>query len=185
VSDPAASSFEWSALAARWTGEARSAALDAQALRAHVTREMQRARAWLVVELLLTGLVLGGGAWALAFHRSAFTLLLTADAWVVLAVVWGFAVWTRRGTWRIVGERTETYRLLALRFARARVATAWLVLALLALQLGIVTAAPGAVHAGWHATAAARSAAGVVAIIYLLWAVWLRRRALREIRRLG
>ena len=186
MSDPSPASPGWEALSAAWRAPGQSAAPDAAALRSYVDRESRRMRGWLVVELALTAVALAGGAWALATRRDPPTLLLVADLWGVLAVVWGFALLARRGLWRPLALSTEAYLALARRRARVRLATAVLIVLLLAAQLVVVGVARVGVPVPWLGEGvAARALAAVVALVYFGWAVRLGYRAREEIRSLG
>jgi hypothetical protein len=175
----AESSAEWAPLTALWQAREEQPPVDPQALRAHVDAESRRMRWWVVVEVCLTIAVLGVTTWNLVRHPGVRALLMAADVGAVLAIVWAFALWGRRGIWRPSADSTEAYLVLARRRARLRLQTTWLALSLLVAQLAIVRLAPpsspGATD--WSLRAAATAA-------WLAWALWARRRALADIRRL-
>lgn len=180
MSDSTPRAGEWGSLSADWLAQPVPAALDPVALRARVERETRQMRWWVAVEIAFTAAVLGGGAWALAFHRDAFVLLFTMDAWAMLVLVWAFALWSRRGLWRPAAESTEAYLALARRRAQIRLATAWFIVVVVAAQIAVALLSPGPSGATWLGGAGGRAVAWLVAVVYLALAMRLRSRAVAE-----
>lgn len=177
--DPLA--FDWSPLSEAWRAEPAGPLPDPAELRGRIAHETRRMRRWLVVEVALSVVAAGASAWALAFRRSHQSSLFALDTLGMLALVWAFALWSRRGAWRPLSESTEAYVALARRRMRMRVRTAWFILGVLALQLAVVVlaSAPAIGWAGSEGAPGGRLLPGAVTLGFLAWAVWLERSARR------
>jgi hypothetical protein len=178
VNNPTPFSLDWTSLASDWRAQT-VVAPDPLALRSHIAQETRRMRQGLIAELALSAVVLLGGAWVLAFHWSSFAALVTFDAWGMLALVWGFAVWNRRGMWRPLAETTAAYVTLARARARRRYWAAWFILLTLAIQFAVVTLVRRSAMWGGHRGGAADLLPAGVTVLFLAWAVWLKRGAER------
>ena len=163
----------WDALAAAWQRRDEHPRVDPQLLRAQVQRETTRMQRWLGIEIAFSVAVVAMTFYILVRHADPRALLLAIDSWVVLVIVWLFALWGRRGLWKPSAESTEAYIVLGRRRARLKLQTAWLAFGLLVAQLvvGQATAERSTLH--W-----------IVAAAWLVWAFWMRRRAIDECRRL-
>jgi len=164
----------WNALAAAWQKRDEQMAADPRSLRVKVQRETTIMRRGLIVEVAFSLAVVAATVWGLVGEHGPRTLLIAVDSWAVIAIVWAFALWGRRGLWAPSAESTEAYLVLSRRRAALRLRTAWLALALVIAQLLVARAAsvPSSLvqwtfSAGWIA-----------------WAVWLRHKATGECRRL-
>ena len=127
-------------------------------------------RWWLIGEIALTVAAIAGTASNLARHRDTYALLLLIDTWVVLGIVWLFAVLGRRGLWTPAAETSAVYIQLGRRRAELKIRTTWLAVALVLGQLivaKVVEAHVSAFH--WIGAAA-----------WIAWAVWMHRPAKRE-----
>jgi hypothetical protein len=161
VSGPGA----WDDLAATWRGLDAGAG-TARQLRARIDRDTRRLRWRRGAEVLVTAVVVG------AFLPRVADLPAGERGWWValvaahVALVWGFAVWNRRGLWAPLGAATTDYlRLARLRLVRTRRAAgfvagligveAGLVLGLLALRERPVSGAAVAILAAFVLVAAA------------------------------
>ena len=177
---------DWDTLSAEWRGcatGANSLADDAAArLRQRVRRATRRQRVVLALEIALSL----GAAWYAWFAYSEpggggkstafFTVFITL-------VVWSFALWNRRGSWRPLGESTSDF----LRVCRARTIEARRAIVFVRITLLIAVA----VYTPPFVSRLSRGAIdgvqwwrwGVfplyVAAFYA-WTLWERRRVLRE-----
>jgi len=178
----------WSALTDVWQRQTAWAAPEfpggilGRKVRAH--RRLMR---WvLAVEVLITVASLAASVALLRWHGGITGTAAAVYTWVLLAVVWSFAVSNRRGTWRPVAETTRAYLDLSALRCRRQLRTVWLVIVLAAVQFGCVTLwlaarvlqtpsllTPSRALVGWIV-------GGLMTAIYVGWAVWFRRRTLRE-----
>jgi hypothetical protein len=176
---------EWEALGAEWRSAAprleSGAAVEAlgRRVRAHGRRQLL---------LLASEIVMSIGALAAVrwyWNQSDGRGVVTAISIVVmLAVVWSFAIWNRRGSWRPLGESTSEYVRLSRVRVRAGRRTVGFVRIVLAL--GVVVYVPwfalrlnrGVVHgAEWWSWAIFVGYAAA----YLWWCSWYSRRLDREL----
>jgi hypothetical protein len=162
----------WASLVDAWQERDELPRADPEALRISVIRETKRMRGWWVVEITMSAAAV---AFVVAYAmrapgpRSRFALV---DTFAVLAIVWSFAAWGRRGLWRPSAETSQAYVALAKRRTRLKLWTTWLVLVLVVGQL----AATLVFHLGLSSLQAIAAAA------WLAWVFWMRRRAGTELR---
>ena len=167
----------WSALSRQWqTLTVDHPVID---LRAYVDRHRRRLRWLFLVDIAVTLVAVGAAVWFFLHNRWPFGVLFAADTVAVLVIVWTFSIVTGRGLARASASSTSDYLDLARRFARRRLQTVHLALALLAGQLVVVGVLFRAVE-----SPVARSFPLIPAgatIGWLAWAFVTRRRTLREL----
>jgi hypothetical protein len=176
---------EWEVLGAEWRAESprpeRGAAVEA--LRRRVRAHGVRQRLLLASEIALSIASLAAVRWFLGMPGGRGVL---SAAWtvVMLAVVWSFAIWNRRGSWRPLGESTSEYLRLSHLRMRAGRRTVRFVRIVLGLSVAAylpwfaVRLSRGAIHGGewfWWAMF------GAYATVYLWWCGWYARRLDREV----
>lgn len=169
----------WSALSRQWQTLARDDERGTIALQAYVERHRRRLRWLRVLDIGVTIVALCACIWFFVDDGSAFAVLLAIDTFAVLVIVWTFSIVTGRGLGRATAASTVEYLTLARRFARRRLQTVHLALALLAAQVIVVSLVFPPMR-----SPVGRSVPGlpvVGAITWLVWAFFTRRRALREL----
>jgi len=176
MSDQSTNSAAWTAIAASWRESDTSFSVDVPALRAYVDAESRRMVWWFRLELCLTVIIVGVATAHLAQHPGVRAAIVAADAWLVSAVVWVFALHGRRGLWTASVSSTAVYLNVARRRASLRFRTAWLALILLAIQWLVVLLTPGPSDASQQVISL------VATVAWLSWAVLAARRARRELR---
>jgi hypothetical protein len=181
VNQPHESALDWAALSAAWRGGAVATAQDLAVLRARIDRVTVRLRWWRALEACLSAAALAGTGWALVRNRTPFVVLFVVDTWCVLAAVWAFELWNRRGEWAPLAQDTEAYLALARQRAVQRLRSAWFGLVLLVLQVVVVAILPSPGGPRPAGSGAGRAVAGLGALLILAWAAWQRRRALEAL----
>jgi hypothetical protein len=129
---------EWGELAAAWQ------LFDDQGterlIRAAVTRQSRLMRILLGVEIVLTVGVLGWVGYLVAERPTPAMIGWGIAALVHSALIWGFAMWNRRGVWAPLGESTREYLALALERARREARAARFVIGLVSIEALAVAA---------------------------------------------
>jgi hypothetical protein len=162
----------WSALAADWQKCDEQMAADPLSLRVKVQRETTIMRRGLIVEVAFSLAVVAMTVWSLVSDHGPRTLLIAVDSWVVIAIVWAFALSGRRGLWAPSAESTEAYLVLSRRRAELRLRTAWFALVLVVAQLLVARAA----------SVPSSPVQWIVSAGWIAWAFWIRQQAIRECR---
>jgi len=170
----------WSAIGDEWRMIDEPAGAERTDLRLSVTRESRRMRRMLLLEAALTIVAILVIIWSLTRAPRPYGVFFAIDTGAVLCIVWIFSIVTGRGLWRAAGASTADYLALARRLARRRLHTVHLALALLAAQVIVMIALPG-VRIG-SSDVVTMLASGGGALTWLVWAVFARRRALRDLR---
>lgn len=160
----------WTGLTAAWREREEEVGVHPAELYRAVTLESERMRRWLLIEILLSVAALGIAWWFVTDHVGPRPTVLARDTLAILAIVWAFALWGRRGLWTPAAETSHAYLVLSRRRARLKLLTAWLALVLVLLQLVV------AVWVG----AGNRNVTIAAAVAWALWSVWMRRRSIRE-----
>lgn len=169
----------WSALSREWQTIARDGGHSTLALRTYVERHRRRLRWLRLLDVAVTLVALCAAIWFLVRYRGAFGVLFGIDTLAVLAIVWTFSIVTGRGLHLASASSTAEYVALARRFARRRLQTVHLALALLVAQVLVVTLVFPSME-----TPLARSVPILpsgATIVWLVWAFVTRRRAMREL----
>jgi hypothetical protein len=168
---------EWTALSSSWQSIEEHPRVVASSLRDMVHREDRRLRIWRVFEIVLSIGVVAATIAILAVRPGAISLVIAIDTWVVLGVVWIFALASGKGLLLPAMLSTTEYLGLARRQALRRLHTVYLALALLFGQM-IVLAALMVADAAYRSV----SVLQVIAVVaWLGWAAWARRKAIADL----
>jgi hypothetical protein len=180
---------EWEALSAEWRAasprpesrEGAGAAVDA--LRRRVRSHGRRQALLLLSEVVMTvaSLVAARWYWNQPGGRGVVTALAILG---MLALVWSFVIWNRRGSWRPLGESTREY----VRLSRVRVRAGRRTVRFVRVVVGLAVV----VYVPWFALRLSRGAIhgaewwswGIFvgyATAYLWWCSWYSRRLDREV----
>lgn len=135
------------------------------------------------VDIIGTALFAGGGAYALLRFPSEWTRLFAIDVAAMLIAVWAFALWNRRGTWRPLGETTESFLRLARLRCRRKIQAIQFGAGMLIAQLVAVAAwrVWGPRHAPFAQTEVLAALPVIVVVVFTAWLVSSRRRAVQEL----
>jgi len=168
---------DWTALASSWQSIDEQPSIAPRSLIEKVHREERRRRAWGVVEVLFSVAAIVATVVLLVLRPQTSSGVIAIDTWVVLGVVWFFALSSDAGLSLTAGISTAEYLGLARRYALRRLHTVYLALGLLLGQMIVL---------GVLMTADARyrdvSYIQVGAVItWLVWAARSRRKALIEL----
>lgn len=167
----------WNALSRQWqTLAADHPVID---LRAYVDRHRRRLRWLFFLDIAVTVAAVAAAVWFFLYDRWPFGVLFAVDTLAVLVIVWTFSIVTGRGLTRASASSTSDYLGLARRFARRRLQTVHLALALLVGQLIVVGLLFPSVHSPVARSFPLVPAGGTIA--WLVWAFVTRRRTLREL----
>lgn len=169
----------WSALSRQWQTLTHEDERSTMALRAYVQREHRRLRRLRLLDIAVTVVALGACLWFGLQDGSAFGALFSLDTLAVLVIVWTFSIVTGRGLARVTAASTAEYLALARRFARRRLRTVHLALALLVGQVIVVSLVFPPMQSPLARSYPFVPIAGALA--WLVWAFVTRRRALREL----
>jgi hypothetical protein len=161
--------LDWEGLSTAWRALAPSSPIDATLLRARVDGQKKRARAWRVLELVVTAIYVW---WFALEQRPGWAdRVIAGDIVVILAITWTFVWLGRRGRERPASATTMDYVAVARLRARQRIAMVWLALSLLVAQWFVALALSG----GLATLAVACS------ILWSVWAAYTWRAARREL----
>ena len=169
----------WSALSRQWRELAPDREHSTVALQAYVERHRRRLRWLRLLDIAVTVVALGACIWFVVQDASAFGALLAIDTLAILGIVWTFSIVTGRGLARATAASTVEYLTLARRFARRRLQTVHLALALLVAQVIVVSLVFPPMRSPLARSFPALPVVGAMA--WLVWAFFARRRALREL----
>jgi hypothetical protein len=161
----------WAVMSRVWRERVDLPRVDANALRIAAAAETARMRRWLVVEVAMSVAAAAAAAFYAVLVPGSRSLLILLDTLAVIAIVWAFVLWGRRGLWGPAAETSQAYVALARRRARLRLLTTWLAFALVAAQIAVRVVFDGGVS----------SLQLIVAAVWVGWALWMRRRAIREL----
>lgn len=176
----------WAAASVTWrTGEHQSATLTEQLAR-RVRRQSDSLRLILAGEIVLTLVILVVSGAAIIRNAGAGALRVGAMVVLYTAAVWAFTLWNRRGIWAPYGETTADFVALLRVRAQRRIRTAWfsqIVITVAALLLS------REMQAAWRAGEVSLVDwvwiyFGVYTAAVIVWSVWYRRQARREMREL-
>ena len=175
---------DWTGLIDDWRGVASNAAPPAR-LRGIVERQRRRLLLWVIADVLVSVVFVTGTILLLVRSPGPASWLLAANVLLMLVAAWTFSLWSRRGTWKPLGESTAHFldyarlhcqrRLQAVRFAAAAV-----VAQLIMVGAWVLWGPPLSLRPGASPTIAALPA--VVVIVFVVAIVWQRRATLRELR---
>jgi hypothetical protein len=109
--------------------------------------------------------------------------LFAIDVAAILVAVWTFSVWNWRGTWRPLGETTESFLRLARLRCRRKIQAVRFGVEVTVAQLVAVTAWRiwGPQHAPFAPTEMLALLPAVVVVTFAVWLAVSRRRAAQEL----
>jgi len=169
----------WTALSQQWQTFAHDDGHSIVELRAYVDRHRRRLRWLRLLDVAVSVAALFAASWFLLIDRGAFGVLAAIDTLVILVIVWTFSIVTGRGLARASISTTAEYLALARRFARRRLQTVHLALALLVAQAMVVGLLFPSIESPIARSFPLLPIGGAIA--WLVWAFVTRRRALREL----
>ena len=169
----------WTALSRQWQTFAHDGEDSVVVLRAYVDRHRRRLRWLRLLDFGVTAAALVAAGWFLLIDGGAFGILTAIDTLVILVIVWTFSIVTGRGLARASTSTTAEYLALARRFARRRLQTVHLALALLVAQAIVVGLLFPSIESPPRTPFRFLPIGGAIA--WLGWAFITRRRALREL----
>ncbi|HEX9895130.1 MAG TPA: hypothetical protein VGA78_14460 [Gemmatimonadales bacterium] len=181
VADP-----EWAGLAARWQAEVLPPRLSVERLLRREGRRRLLMGLLVAVEALLSLTAVAATVSARRRLPEPNGTLLLIAALVYVVLVWGFALWNRRGTWRPLARTTEAFVAVSKLRCRRGLRSVRFVVTVVTTQL-LLTAGWLVLRAGgetpvWTARETLALAPSLsVGVLFLLWAVWYRRVMLRRL----
>jgi hypothetical protein len=179
---PDALTNEWTELVEQWNAVDESA-MHFDTLRARIDAERRRMIRGVFTDVVVSALFVGVAGYALVRFPSAWTRLFAVDVAVMLVATWAFAVWNRRGTWRPLGETTESFLRLARLRCRRKIQAVRFGVEVMIAQLVAVTAwrVWGPQQAPFVPTETLAILPVVVVVAITGWLALSRRRAAREL----
>jgi hypothetical protein len=179
---PDALTNEWTDLIERWNAEDEST-IHFDALRARIEGERRRMVLSVAVDILVSVLFAVVAGCAMLRFPGAWTRLFAIDVAAMLVAVWAFALWNRRGTWRPLGETTESFLRLARLRCRRKIQATQFGAEVLIAQLVAVAAwrVWGPQHAPFARTETLAVLPVIVVVIFTAWLALSRRRAAQEL----
>ena len=179
---PDALTNEWTELVEQWNAVDESA-IHFDTLRARIDAERRRMILGVLMDVAVSVLFAGVAGYALVRFPSAWTRLFAVDVAVMLVATWAFAVWNRRGTWRPLGETTESFLRLARLRCRRKIQAVRFGVEVMIAQLVAVTAwrVWGPQQAPFVPTETLAILPVVVVVAITGWLALSRRRAAREL----
>lgn len=173
---------DWGELIADWRGA--SAPTDASALHALVTRQRRRMILGVSAEVVVSVVFVTAAATMLLRAPGPASTLFALNVLVMLVVAWTSSLWSRRGTWRPLGETTADYLDLARLRCRRRLEALTYGWVMLVGQLVFVGAwalrGPGLSGGESRPGALSLLPAAVVAI-FVCAMLWIGRRTRQEL----
>lgn len=127
----------WETLGAEWRDAPATSAASGSvpSLQRLLARQRRRMLTGLAADVAVTLLFAAFVGWMLLRHPGPATTWLAANVTAMLVAAWGIALWSRRGSWRPLGESTQDFLALARRRSRRTGRALDLSLVLVALQL--------------------------------------------------
>jgi hypothetical protein len=179
---PDALTNEWTELVEQWNAVDESA-IHFDTLRARIDAERRRMIRGVLTDVVVSVLFVGVAGYALVRFPSAWTRLFAVDVAAMLVATWVFAVWNRRGTWRPLGETTESFLRLARLRCRRKIQAVRFGVEVMIAQLVAVTAwrVWGPQQAPFVPTETLAILPVVVVVAITGWLALSRRRAAREL----
>lgn len=176
---------EYHAWQRQWQHEPEpSSAYVWSGLEQRIHRQTQWNRIGLIAPIVVT---VGMGGYLLkraAETRQLTDILLAAEGWIFIAVVWAVCLWIARGTWAPFAQTTAAFVDLAIRRCRSNLkathAGAWLYAAQLICLLLLLPGRPAVLLTSWPVIVL-----GWIGFpAYLIWLAGFHRRQHAELRRL-
>ena len=179
---PDALTNEWTDLVEQWNAVDEST-IHFDALRARIEAERRRMIRGVAVDTVVSVLFVAVAGYAVLRFPSAWTRLFAVDVAAILMAVWAFAVWNHRGTWRPLGETTESFLRLARLRCRRKIQAVRFSAEVMVAQLVAVAAWRmwGPQRAPFAPTEMLAVLPVVVVVVFTAWLALSRRRAAREL----
>ena len=180
MTDPTTEIPSWESLGETWKTGGDYPSIVPAIVRERVESATRRMGWWLAAEVSFTLVALGVSGWILTVRASTDGLLIASDIWIVTAIVWAFALVSRRGLWRPLSATTEAYLTLARARVIRRIWNVAFATALLVVQTGIMSFVGGS----QPVDPLSRLARLLGLAAWTAWVVWEWRRATKELRHL-
>jgi len=179
---PDALTNEWTELIEQWNA-VDEPTIHFDVLRGRIEAERRRMIRDVAVDTVVSVLFVAVAGYAVLRFPGAWTRLFAVDVAAILVAVWAFAVWNRRGTWRPLGETTESFLRLARLRCRRQIQAVRFGAAVMVAQLVAVAAWRiwGPRHAPFAPTEMLALLPVIVVVIFTVWLGLSRRRAAREL----
>ncbi len=176
----------WQAVGVTWrTDEHRTSTITAR-LADRVQRQSDRLRVIVAGEIALTLAILVCSGAVIVRNAGASAVRIGAMVLLYSAAIWAFTLWNRRGVWSPYGQTTADFIALLRVRAQRRMRTAWFCLMVISLAVILVFRE---IEVAWRAgnvslVDSVWIAMGAYSLCVVLWSIWYRRQARREIREL-
>lgn len=179
---PDALANEWTELVEQWNAVDESA-IQFDTLRARIDAERRRMIRGVVADVVVSAVFATIAGYSLLRFPSAWTRLFAVDVAAMLLATWTFAVWNRRGTWRPLGETTESFLRLARLRCRRKIQAVRFGVEVTIVQLVAVVAwrVWGPQQAPFVPTETLAVLPVVVVVIFTGWLAVSRRRSAQEL----
>jgi len=179
---PDALTNEWTELIEQWNA-VDEPTIHFDVLRGRIEAERRRMIRDVAVDTVVSVLFVAVAGYAVLRFPGAWTRLFAVDVAAILVAVWAFAVWNRRGTWRPLGETTESFLRLARLRCRRKIQAVRFGAAVMIAQLVAVAAWRiwGPQHAPFAPTEMLAVLPVIVVVTFTAWLALSRRRAAREL----
>jgi len=179
---PDALTNEWTELVEQWNAVDESA-IHFDALRVRIEAERRRMIRSVAADVLVSVVFAAVASYALLRFPSAWTRLFAVDVAAILVATWAFAAWNRRGTWRPLGETTESFLRLARLRCRRKIQAVRFGWEVMIAQLVAVAAwrVWGPQQAPFVPTESLAVLPVVVVVVFTVWLALSRRRAAQEL----
>jgi len=179
---PDALTNEWTELIEQWNA-VDEPSIHFDVLRARIEAERRRMIRDVAVDTVVSVLFVAVAGYAVLRFPGAWTRLFAVDVAAILVAVWAFAVWNRRGTWRPLGETTESFLRLARLRCRRKIQAVRFGAEVMLAQLVAVAAwrVWGPQRAPFAPTEMLAVLPAVVVVTFTVWLALARRRAAREL----
>ncbi len=176
----------WRAVGVIWRTDEHRATASTEHLAQRVRRQSDHLRRILAGEIILTLVVLVAAGAAIIQNAGAGAVRVGAMVFLYTAAVWAFTLWNRRGVWKPYGETTADFVALLRVRAQRRIWSAWFSQVVVSVALILVSRE---VEVAWRAGQVSLVdwvwiGLGAYSVAVIVWSVWYRRRARREMREL-
>jgi len=159
-----------------------------QDLKRKVERQ-SRAMLWMLLLEVLVTIVIGGGCTALAVRESSREMIILAvGVWILIAIVWAFAMVNRRGTWSPEQSTTSAFIDLSLRRCRRRLTAAWFSVGFYSVEMAFCltwiyqhNSRQVPVTLVEFLLSGSHPVVWLITLGFLGWLVWYRKRRLAEL----
>jgi hypothetical protein len=175
---------EWDALEELWRTEEYVTPFDEAALRRRIGAQTRRMWFVTAMEAIIVVATLLASLLAARRDPTRFTIASTASVWVFTLFIWEFAMWNRRGVWKPFGATPDAFVQLMRERAKRKVRVVWFCRAVIVVSVAVFVPI-ALVKYRALGMEPLRAALSVGYILYsaavLVWSVWYRRQAAREL----